>query len=109
MTRPILINFNVPIDTRNRFDMICHAGGKTRTSVLIELMTNYVLEEGKRLIERQKEFGVFDQSFRESKGLMGFSNSSDLDYHNSRSARQTWGDDDFDLPSPILSDGQEGW
>lgn len=109
MTRPILINFNVPTDTRNRFDSICHASGRTRTSVLVELMTIYVLEEGKRLIERQKEFVVFDRSFRESKGLKGSSNSSDPDHHIHRSARQTWGDDDFDLPSPILSDGQEGW
>jgi hypothetical protein len=42
-----LTNFNVPITTRKRFDVICHASGRTRTSVLVELMTNYVLEEGK--------------------------------------------------------------
>jgi len=109
MTRPILINFNVPIDTRNRFDVICHASGKTRTSVLVELMTNYVLDESKRLIERQKAFGDFDRSFRNSNDLNGYRHQADADHHFARSARQTGGDDDLSLPSPMLSDGREDW
>ncbi len=59
-----LTNFNVPSDTRRRFDAICNASGRTRTSVLVELMTNYVLEEGRRLIERQKELGDLDNRGR---------------------------------------------
>ena len=104
-----LINFNVPNEMRQRFDVVCHASGKTRTSVLIELMTHYVLNEGKRLIERQKEFGDFDRSFQESKGLRGSRNRMDADNLFTQSARQTWGEEGFELPSPIMSDGREDW
>jgi len=105
----ILMNFNVSSSIKERFDVICHVNGKTRTSVLVELMTNYVLDEGKRLIERQKEFGHFDRSFQDSNDLKGYRNQADADPHLTRSARQTWGEDDLGLPSPMLSDGQGEW
>ena len=39
-----LTNFNVPLPTRKRFDAICRASGRTRTSVLVELMTDHILK-----------------------------------------------------------------
>ncbi|NQV95201.1 MAG: site-specific integrase [Sphingomonadales bacterium] len=44
MDTSYLTNFNAPIDTRNRFDAICHASGRTRTSVLVDTinLTNEV-------------------------------------------------------------------
>lgn len=104
-----LTNFNVPIDTRRRFDAICHASGRTRTSVLVELMTNYVLQEGKRLIERQKELGDLDKRFQESLSLNGSNRQLDIRHRSVHSARQTWGDNEFDLPDPIFSDGRDDW
>lgn len=104
-----LTNFNVPIATRKRFDAICHASGRTRTSVLVELMTNYVLDEGKRLVERQKELGDLDKRFQESLGLKGSNRHIDVRHRSIHSPRQTWGDREFDLPDPIFSDGQEDW
>ena len=104
-----LTNFNVPNTTRKRFDAICHASGRTRTSVLVELMTNYVLQEGKRLVERQKELGDLDMRFQESLGLRGSADRMDLSHRPTRSARQNWGDREFDLPDPIYSDGQGDW
>ncbi|OYU33187.1 hypothetical protein [Novosphingobium sp. PASSN1] len=104
-----LINFNASVGTRRRFDAICHASGRTRTSVLVELMTNYILHEGKRLADRQKELGDLDMRFQESLGLKG-SNTQMETYHRSvPSPRQTWGDREFDLPEPIFSDGREVW
>ena len=104
-----LTNFNVPIATRRRFDAICHASGRTRTSVLVELMTNYVLDEGRRLVERQRELGDLDKRFQETLGLKGSSNKVETSHRSIHSARQTWGDREFDLPDPIFSDGQEDW
>lgn len=104
-----LINFNAPIDVRKRFDAICLAACRTRTSVLVELMTNYVLEEGKRLVERQNELGTLDVRFQESLGLRGSADRMDLSHRPTRSARQNWGDREFDLPDPIYSDGQGDW
>jgi hypothetical protein len=104
-----LTNFNVPIDTRRRFDAICHASGRTRTSVLVELMTNYVLQEGKRLVERQKELGDLDKRFQESLSLKGSNRQLDIRHRSVHSARQTWGDNEFDLPDPIYSDGHGDW
>jgi len=104
-----LTNFNVPIDTRRRFDAICHASGRTRTSVLVELMTNYVLQEGKRLVERQKELGDLDKRFQESLDLKGSNRQLDIRHRSVHSARQTWGDNEFDLPDPIFSDGHGDW
>ena len=104
-----LINFNTPIDVRKRFDAICHASGRTRTSVLVELMTNYVLQEGKRLVERQKELGDLDKRFQESLGLRGSNRHMNVLHRSVLPLRQTWGDQDFDLPDPIYSDGRDDW
>lgn len=38
----VLINFYVSRTTRNRFDGICRASGKTRTQVLVALMNEHV-------------------------------------------------------------------
>lgn len=45
MKTHILTNFNVPIFTKNRFDRVCQISGRTRTSVLIELMERYVVDQ----------------------------------------------------------------
>lgn len=105
----ILMNFNLPKPIKERFDYICQENGRTRTSVLVDMITEYLIVEGKRLVEQQESINGVDVALEKSKGLRGSSNSSDPDYHIHRSARQTWEDDDFDLPSPILSDGLENW
>ena len=50
----ILTNFNVPSTTRSRFDQICQMSGRTRTSVLVELMEDYVLTKGPAISDRIK-------------------------------------------------------
>jgi hypothetical protein len=104
-----LINFNTPIDVRKRFDAICHASGRTRTSVLVELMTDYVLEEGRRLVERQKTLSDLDMRFQESLGLKVSKRQMETGHRSIHSPRQTWGDEEFDLPDPIYSDGRDDW
>ena len=47
-----LTNFNAPDTVRQRFDAICHASGRTRTSVLVELMTDYILHQSQLLATR---------------------------------------------------------
>ena len=50
--QPILTNFNVPSSTRSKFDQICQMSGRTRTSVLVELMEDYVLTKGPAISDR---------------------------------------------------------
>lgn len=104
-----LVNFNAPIDVRKRFDAICNANGRTRTSVLVELINNYILQEGRRLIKRQEELGVLDKRFQESMGLNGSNHRNDVYHQSTHPPLHQWGDKEFDLPALIYSDGQGDW
>lgn len=53
-----LTNFNAPDTVRQRFDAICQASGRTRTSVLVELMTDYILHQSKHLATRSRANNV---------------------------------------------------
>lgn len=55
-------NFNVPRETRTRFDAICRESGKTRTAALVELMEGFIISQGKVLAERKSAFDDFDKS-----------------------------------------------
>ncbi len=104
-----LTNFNVPSDTRRRFDAICHASGRTRTSVLVELMTDYILHQSKHLATRNHHFQMVDELLREntvSKGAKSFPSSQT---RSCRNTTQTRSNEECDLPDFLVSDGQEGW
>lgn len=104
-----LTNFNVPSDTRRRFDAICHASGRTRTSVLVELMTDYILHQSQILATRNHQFQMVDELLGEnsvSKGARSFPSNQTL---ASRDTTQTRSNKEFDLPDFLVSDGQEGW
>lgn len=51
-TAKILTNFRAPIDLRNHFDQVCKLSRRTRSSVLIELMSGYVLEKSGLIIQQ---------------------------------------------------------
>ena len=55
-----LINFNVPMPTKTRFDSICQISGKTRTSVLVELMNDFILSQADLLTHRSRQFDLID-------------------------------------------------
>ena len=55
-----LINFNVPILTKMRFDAICQISGKTRTAVLVELMNDFILSQSDLLTHRSRQFDLID-------------------------------------------------
>lgn len=59
-----LINFNVPSRLKERFDSVCHASGRTRTSVLHELMSDYVLLQGRALVTRNDALDDIDEFLR---------------------------------------------
>ena len=104
-----LTNFNTPIPLRSRFDAICHASGRTRTSVLVELMTDYILHQSQLLATRTHQFQMVDELLGEnsvSKGDRSFPSNQTL---ASRNATQTRSNKEFDLPDFLVSDGQEGW
>jgi hypothetical protein len=72
MRNQSLTNFNVPIETRVRFDQICELAGRTRTSVLVELMESFILLQGVVLEERNRKLEQLDQTLEKSRRIMSF-------------------------------------
>ena len=60
-----LINFNAPDPIRIRFDKVCQLSGRTRTSVLVELMNAYVTTKGAELKEQNERYLLIDQAIRQ--------------------------------------------
>ena len=104
-----LTNFNVPLPLRNRFDAICHASGRTRTSVLVGLMTDYILHQSQLLATQNQKLELVDQMLEEKldprrhQSFQGYQAQSYQKTHQSRSDRE------FDLPDFLVSDGQGDW
>lgn len=55
-----LINFIAPKEIKTRFDRICQISGKTRTSVLVELMNDFILSQADLLTRRSRQFDLID-------------------------------------------------
>lgn len=104
-----LTNFNVPLPLRNRFDAICHASGRTRTSVLVGLMTDYILHQSQLLATQNQKLQLVDQMLEEkfdSRGDQSFQSYQTQSYQN---AHQSRSDQEFDIPEFMVFDGQEEW
>lgn len=109
MDTTYLTNFKAPIDTRNRFDAICQASGRTRTSVLVELMSDYILNQSQQLATRSHRFQLVDQMLGDNRasnddGLLPSSPSPLSQNRNQKLSNQY-----FELPDAFVSDGQEEW
>jgi hypothetical protein len=50
-----MVNINVPTQTLRGFDRLCRLVGKTRTSILVDLMRSFVLQEGQRIMEQVRQ------------------------------------------------------
>lgn len=109
MEEPLLTNFNVPCSLRKRFDEVCRASGRTRTSVLVELMEHYTLSQGRVLAARNEEFEKVDEALEKSRRLMGLKEFPDDQARREEVARQNRSYSNFDLPSPMMSDGHDEW
>ena len=104
-----LINFNAPDPIRVRFDKVCQLSGRTRTSVLVELMTDHILKEGRRLTDQQSELEQIDAAIGKSRSVKRFSDWGYPDGNPHPPARLGRSDQEFDLPEPLRSDGWDGW
>ena len=109
MEETILTNFNVPLCVRQRFDDVCHASGRTRTSVLVELMDDYVLNQGQMLANRAVELAKVEQSISETHRIYGIDRNLGDQTKRSRFGVHTRSESEFDLPEPMMSDGREEW
>jgi hypothetical protein len=104
-----LINFRMPVDAINRFDAICHANGRSRTSVLAELMTQYVLSEGPRQMAVQAHLNELDRHLENSRGKNvdtplpgGFGQIADIGVQNA-------GYDEFGMADADYLPGRRVW
>lgn len=109
MTNTTLTNFNVPSRTRHRFDEVCHASGRTRTSILVELMEQFILKQGPALAERTMRFQQVDHSIRENRRIMSSRKFLDDQSVDEGSSVSRLSKSVLDLPDPMFSDGQEDW
>lgn len=112
MNSTSLTNFNVPNPLKSRFDAICHASGRTRTSVLVELMESYILSQAKVLQSRAREFEQIDERISFSE----FADYKPIKRHllteipaTTRIGVTARSNQEFDLPEFLVSDGQEEW
>ena len=88
MKNQSLTNFNVPITTRTRFDQICELTGRTRTSVLVELMERHIIEQGKVLESRNRQIEKVDDTLRKSRRIMSFKEFLRSNYPDHRIGRR---------------------
>lgn len=88
MKNQSLTNFNVPIETRLRFDQICELSGRTRTSVLVELMESFILLQGVVLEERNRKLEQLDQTLEKSRRIMSFKKFLDSDLQSQNTVRE---------------------
>ena len=109
MTDITLTNFNAPVTTRRRFDAICHASGRTRTAVLVDLMTDYILQQSQQLLDRDRQLERIDQLLEKNSVLKGERSLPSNQTQSYRSPSQTRSDREFDLPEFLFSDGQGDW
>ncbi|MFN3863748.1 MAG: hypothetical protein ACK4RT_05630 [Erythrobacter sp.] len=109
MTNTTLTNFNVPLRTRKRFDEVCHASGRTRTSVLVGLMEDFILNQGKVIAERTKRFQEVDHSLRENRRIMGFKEFLAEQAAKEETTVSRRSESNLDLPDPLFTDGRDDW
>jgi hypothetical protein len=109
MTHTTLTNFNVPLRTRKRFDEVCHASGRTRTSVLVELMEDFILKQGQVIAERTKRFQEVDHSIRENRRIMGFKEFIAEQSAKDGSTVSRRSKSNLEMPDPMFSDGRDNW
>ncbi len=72
MSKQMLINFNIPNEMRSRFDEVCVAGGRTRTSVLIELIQSYIQHHEMTNSQTMDRYLRGDRSQRKNRRLKTF-------------------------------------
>jgi hypothetical protein len=109
METTLLTNFNVPIPLRSRFDAICQASGRTRTSVLVELMTDYILRQSQQLAARNHRFQIVDQMLGDNMASNDDGSLPSSSSPLSLNRNQKRSNQDFELTDFFVSDGQGDW
>ena len=72
MNDPSLTNFNVPSSIKTRFDAVCRASGRTRTSILVELMERFIVQQGQVIAARNADCQRADEAIQNHRRIMGF-------------------------------------
>ena len=67
----ILINFQIPVQMKNRFDAVCEMTGKSKTSVLNSLVEEYIFDQLKDEEQKMNKLLAIDTGIQKRK-LMRF-------------------------------------
>ena len=96
-----LINFRIPTDLQETFDMVCDFKSQTRTQVLINLMREYISNERQPIIDQIRSLQNLNRDLSEIKRKKSVS----VDLRNrkaSDSERDIWFSDEDDYSSPFF-------
>jgi len=104
-----LTNFNVPHALKARFDAVCQASSRTRTSVLVELMERYVVDQIEALSDRRQRMNQLDQTIAEILGSKAMFDPSERSSDNCHRHVHRPGEPDFEPLSAFIVDDEEHW
>lgn len=105
----LLTNFNVPVELKARFDAVCQASSRTRTSVLVELMERYVIDQSEALAERRQRLNMLDQTIAEILDSRAMSDLGEQSSYNRHRHVDRPGESDFEPLSAFIVDDEERW
>ena len=63
-TNTILVNFNIPNSLNNRFSSVCKIMGKTKTSIFIQVIEQFVISAPSQIERRNETMSRIDDSIR---------------------------------------------
>lgn len=105
----LLTNFNVPVELKARFDAVCQASSRTRTSVLVELMERYVIDQSEALAERRQRLNMLDQTIAEILDSKTMSDPDGRSSDNRHRHVQRPGESNFEPLSAFIEDEEDRW
>lgn len=105
----ILINFNVPTPVREQFDAICRVRGRTRTSVLLDLMNSYIFDQSKLLAEQAHRMAALDMALGQCFDVNLNRSEACHNVPCDRPALKIAGNSEFEPFGWLHSDGQDNW
>jgi len=109
MERKLITNFNAPKELRKRFDETCRMRGKTRTTVLIELMEHYVLSQAPVIFNLNERFVKLDQIIANFRRTIDLAESTQEYKDHARQGVNVEPDYDEEPLPMFFSDGREDW
>ena len=105
-----LINFMAPDDLISPMDQICHSIGRTRTSVILELIENFIADQIPLISNKNEKLKQAKVILEENRRLSDVRRQNLISSHIQRHDHlENHMPDDMELPSIFMSNGYENF